>query len=163
MYTAKPTFVAREVTVYNLGLPEIYKPVQQTSWSESYAMYGERKTFYSDDLSNYKNYSKFKAGCNYCGHFTGEFFDSEMAVIEHFLHCAVEHGYVYSTDAKPPLDIVNVKLQEIITLSHKYNLPMPGYDEHKKCVKQYDEDMPLCIAHEGNYTVKTHKIWLGWY
>lgn len=128
------------------------------AWSASYEMYGERKKFYTEDLSNYHNYNRFKAKCLHCGQFTSIYCDSKLAVVFHMLHCAIDHGYVYAVDENIPVIIAERKFQEAITLAHKYALPMPGYDEHLHCIKKMQDNKALCFAHEDNYFIDMEKI-----
>jgi hypothetical protein len=121
-------------------------------WSESYDMYGER-TFAGKfgDPSDYSNYGKFKAKCKLCEQFSEQFYDSWKAKDAHFMHCAREHGYIFPEDTPAGHFYVrDVKLQSAIEIAMLYDFPMPGYEEHKKCIKQRREDKIICVIHEGN-------------
>lgn len=133
-------------------------------WSDSYEMYGERYSHVTDafDLSRYENYSKFKARCKVCSGFTEQFKSSSDAVHAHFIHCSKTHGYIFPEDYDKKLfKVSDRKLQDLIMLCMDYQLPLPEYDFHTFCVKQYVAGKELCVVHEGNEYGS--KDWIGYY
>jgi hypothetical protein len=128
-------------------------------WSDSYEMYGERRPRLtsSADLSDYSNWATFKAKCKLCERFTDETNSSTQAVRWHYEHCSRWHGYVF--DQSAVFYSANSELQYIITKSCEFDLPMPGYDDHSKCIKQFKDGKPVCVVHSGNEYKE--RRWLG--
>jgi hypothetical protein len=119
-------------------------------WSGSFELYGQRlpRLSRSADLSELYNWAVFKAKCKICGQFSEES-DSNIAVTRlHYEHCARNHGYIFDEGTK--FRVKDKDLQEIITKSHEYGLPMPGFDDHTGCIKQYIDSKPVCSVHVGN-------------
>ena len=122
-------------------------------WTESYEMYGERRHYVDDraDLSKYENYKLFKACCAICKHFTAKFKSSEAAIHAHYEHCSKDHDYIFSQNySKTRFKVRDETLQAIITASTLFSLPMPGYELHTRCIRQYRGSEIICAVHEGN-------------
>lgn len=125
--------------------------IQAIKWSDSFEMYGERSPAGQwGNPSDYKSYNKFKAKCKLCDSFTEITKYSDVAKSDHFFHCAKEHGYIYPESSSVVVLVEDPVFQAIIQDSQIYELPMPGFDDHSRCIKQYKGAVVLCIKHENN-------------
>lgn len=155
------TFKAEEskvLPVHGLDLLklQIEEPLR---WVDSYDMYGERtKAGKSGDPSDFDNYGVFKAKCKLCNKFSQQSKRPEQAKYFHFVHCSREHGYIF--DEEQQFKTEDETLQQVIIASQLYGLPLPGYEDHEKCIKQHREGKIVCAVHEGNEYVE--KFWLGY-
>lgn len=133
-------------------------------WSESYKVYGEHHGTYTimgDDqpLEQFTEYS-YHAQCLVCAEHQSPWFRSHSeAVFSHFIHCARVHSYIFP-ESERRLKAEDVELQYIITKSCEFDLPMPGYDDHSRCIKQFKDGKPVCAVHSGNE--HKEKRWLGY-
>lgn len=105
------------------------------TWQNSFELYG----------NNLTAPNTFKAKCKLCGEYSPSFTEAKYSRLEHFKHCSRFHGYVFDEnyDIQPTKGI----LQRVIIDSMLYDLPLPGYETHKTCVKQYQGSKPVCIIH----------------
>jgi len=119
-------------------------------WSESFDLYGERRPRLSRDadLSQLHNWAVFKAKCKVCGEFTPESDSDVQAKRMHFEHCSRKHGYIF--DEGTIFRVKDQQLQEIITKSDDYGLPMPGFDDHSSCIRVMSGSKSVCAVHSGN-------------
>lgn len=132
-------------------------------WCESYRLSAINQggyTIYADDIPIQKYTSCwYTAQCLVCNSYeTWSTENSPEAVRAHFMHCAREHGYVFPemqvTDTYFP--VADKQLQHIIILAMEHKLPLPEYEEHSSCVRQYRQGKEICVIHAGN----EHKNWL---
>jgi hypothetical protein len=151
MRTVRSGFVARQyhpqqppdVAEY-LGLDPMY-------WSDSFLLKGRKQesfNVYGDDalLRTYR-VGVFQTKCKICGEASSaEVIHSHFAVFQHFIHCSIRHDYAL------PHDFIEIRpeseaLQDIITKSQLYDLPMPGFDIHANCLKQELDGKLVCVLH----------------
>ena len=110
------------------------------AWSESFELQGMRSG-YSDNEQYW-----FMTTCKICGDSDLETYDTAFqAKIAHFKHCSRKHGYIFEADS--PVQGTKSNIQEVIIDSMLYDLPLPGYESHKGCVKQLIDDKIVCIEH----------------
>lgn len=156
MHSYSNRFVNPPVQGLDLLKLQLQAPMK---WSESYEMYGERHIWVDDsyNLSQYKNYAKFKAKCCLCEQLTEPFNDSGMAIHAHFLHCSEKHGYIFPENYSTALfKVENKALQQTIQLAMEYDLPLPGFEDHENCIKQYRNKRIVCIVHKESK--ESHEI-----
>lgn len=132
-------------------------------WSESYKILGENQGQYAlmGDDGPLRRFSScwYHAECLICHEsVTKQYQDRSLAVFWHFMHCARSHNYVFPEN-ETRFKIEDPDLQYIITKSDEYGLPMPGFDDHSKCIKQYAGEKAVCAVHAGN----EYKDRLEWY
>ena len=108
------------------------------TWNESYDLKGMRSGF---EVEQYW----FYAICKLCNSSSEDCDTAFDAKIEHFKHCSRQHSYVFPENS--PVQGAKTTLQEIIIGSMLYDLPLPGYEDHKNCVKQFKGDRIVCIEH----------------
>lgn len=136
---------------FNINLkPRPYEYVP--SWIP--VLYGQH-----DGRGNYY----YQAECTFCG-LRSAGINSELATFQHYVHCSRRHGYVFNEDY--PLKIVpnDEALQDTITKSMLYDLPLPGYAIHDNCIKQQVEGRVVCVLHDmqGRHALRGRVYWLGY-
>ena len=162
-YDTQPVGVAREGV--NLRLYYGIKPIR---WSESYQIIAQNQdqwVVYGDDrpILSYKS-GIYTTRCKICRRIDAQLqTSSDLAVFDHFIHCALEHDYTLPADYVKILPDDEL-LQQAITKSHLYGLPMPGYDTHITCLKQEIEEKSICVLHnlQGKWYLKGRTHWLGY-
>lgn len=124
--------------------------------SNSFEIYGKRMSSYdimANDMviSQYETHM-YNAKCKLCGSSSKPIVTSyAKAKHLHFEHCAREHGYIFPDSCdKMMFKVKDETLQAIITASTLFSLPMPGYDLHTRCIRQYNGSEIICVVHEGN-------------
>jgi hypothetical protein len=136
-------------------------------WTESYEIRGMHEGNYTliADGRPVKQFNQYWyiARCLIChNNETEQFSDQVAAKYQHFVHCCREHDYVFPGDAaKSFFQVDNQLLQDAIIASIEHDLPMPGFEDHSKCVKQHRDSKVVCVIHAGNEYKR--KIWMGQY
>lgn len=118
---------------------------------ELYGMYDGRGNFL------------YQAECPVC-HIRNCGYDSEHALFNHLIHSAKKHSYIFEEDYPLSITAQDADLQQAITLSMLYGLPMPGYETHLQCLQQFREGKVVCILHDmkGTWGIKGKRHWLGY-
>lgn len=123
-------------------------------WSETYKIQGINQGSYTlmGDDSPVRKYSDcwYFANCLICkNHETKMVGEQSVAIFLHFYHCAKMHRYIFPENEET-IQTYNPELQKVISTAHEYDLPMPEYDDHTNCIKQYRNNKPVCVVHTGN-------------
>ena len=111
----------------------------------------------------------YQGTCTICYDFESSWLESgNDARIAVLIHAAQQHGRVLAEHwPVEPTDSKDKDQQQLIRLAQRFDLPLPGYDEHENgCVRQYitqsdGEIRVICTLHQG-FSAK-NKYWLGYY
>lgn len=117
------------------------------TWANSYILRGAHSQI-----------TEYATDCKICHTSSQEVSkSSKEAILQHFIHCAKAHGYIFPE--KEILPVEDKQLQQTIQAAQLYDLPLPGYEDHNLCVRQEKNGKIVCAIHVGNEFKE--KIWLG--
>lgn len=139
---------SKDLTVFALAIEGPMK------WSESYEIQGINQGSYTlmGDDGPLRDYSDcwYFANCLICkNHETKMVGEQTVAIFLHFYHCAQHHDYIFPQNEET-IQTNDPELQKVISIADEYGLPMPEYDDHSNCIKQYRNNRPVCVVHSGN-------------